>query len=243
MRREDSRSGLGLEPAALRQRFARALAVRRAIYWADLLASATIGWAAFAASGWLHPWWLALTALLVATLALYRAVLFIHELAHLRTGAVPGLPLAWNLAVGLPLAVPSIVYVGTHPDHHRRTTYGTARDPEYEPIAHWRPLRIAASTLPMPLLPALIAVRWLVLGPLGWLALALVAGGVLAPHWVGHWYAVATAILVLNHLRTLAAHRHRHTGAPVDATAQVLDTVNVDGAPVVTALLAPVGLR
>jgi fatty acid desaturase len=287
--RDDS-AALELTPAALRRRFAHAFEVRRPLYWFDLLASAAIGWAAFAASGWLGRPHLALAALAVATLALYRAVLFIHELAHLRTGAVPGFPLAWNLVAGLPLLTPSILYVGTHTDHHRRSTYGTARDPEYESIAHWSPLRIVASTLLMPLLPALIALRWAVLAPLGWLlpplrrrlirhlsalvinasydrplprgrrarrfwieeaaatascwlAIALVAGGVVEPHWLGRWYAVATGILVLNHLRTLAAHRYEHTGEPMDVTAQLLDTVNVEGIPVVTALLAPVGLR
>lgn len=277
-------------PAALRRRFADAFAARRWLYWTDLLAVAGIGWGAFAASGGSEQPLLALLLLVLATLALYRAVLFLHELAHLRTGAVPGLPLAWNVLVGLPLLVPSILYLGTHADHHRRSTYGTARDPEYEPIAHWSPLRIVASTLLMPLLPALLVVRWVVLAPLGWalpplrrrlirhlstlvinpaydrplprgrrarrfaleeagaaaigwLVIALLAEGAVEPHWIGRWYAVATGILVLNHLRTLAAHRYEHTGEPMDVTAQLLDTVNVEGVPLLTPLLAPVGLR
>ena len=49
-----------------------------AIYWADLLGSAALGWGSFAAgvtaSGWTRVLWLT-----VATFALYRAVLFIHE--------------------------------------------------------------------------------------------------------------------------------------------------------------------
>lgn len=284
------RATLELTPAALRERFAGAFKVRPALYWGDLLASAALGWGAFAASGWLRSPALAVAALIVAALALYRAVLFIHELAHLRTGAVPGLRLVWNLAAGFPLLVPSVMYVGTHTDHHRRSTYGTDRDPEYEPIAHWSPLRIVASTLLMPLLPLLIALRWGVLGPLGWLVpplrrilirhlstlvinaayvralpsgrrarqfafeeagaaavfwigAALVFTGTIDPHWVVRWYAVATGILVLNHLRTLAAHRYQHTGDPMDWTTQLLDTVNVEGVPGVTAVLAPVGLR
>jgi fatty acid desaturase len=290
--RSDAPAGgaLDLTPAALRRRFADAFTARPLLYWADLLASAALGWGAFLASGWLARPGLAVAALAVATLALYRAVLFIHELAHLRTGAVPGFALVWNLVAGLPLLVPSILYVGTHADHHRRSTYGTARDPEYEPIAHWSPLRILASTLLMPLLPALIAVRWAVLAPLGWvvpplrrqlirrlstlvinaaydrppprgrrarrfaleeagaaatcwLAIAAIAGGLVDPHWLGRWYAVATGILVLNHLRTLAAHRYEHTGDPMEVTEQLVDTVNVEGLPVVTPLLAPVGLR
>src|SRR5690606_22168681 len=168
-RPERIRDDDSLAPAVLRRRFADAFAARRELYWIDVLGSAALGWGAFVASGHVRSPLAAGAALAVATLALYRAVLFIHELAHLRTRAVPGLPLAWNLVVGFPLAVPSILYVGTHPDHHRRTTYGTARDPEYEPIAHWSPLRIASSVLLMPLMPLLIAVRWTLLAPLGWL--------------------------------------------------------------------------
>ena len=281
---------LALTPAALRRRFADAFAIRPAVYWAVLLVSASVGWAAFVASGWLGAPWLAHAALAVAVLALYRAVLFIHELAHLRSGALPGFRLVWNLVAGFPLLVPSIMYVGTHTDHHRSSTYGTARDPEYEPIAHWSPLRIVASVLLMPLLPALIALRWGVLAPLGWLlpplrrllirrlstlvinaayerrlpagararrfwleeagataafwlAVGLVLAGVLDPRWLVRWYALATAILVLNHLRTLAAHRYEHTGAPMDVITQLLDTFNIPGVPVLTPLLAPVGLR
>lgn len=289
-RTERTREGGALAPAVLRRRFADAFTVRRELYWIDVIGSAALGWGAFVASGHVRSPLAAGAALAVATLALYRAVLFIHELAHLRTRAVPGLPLAWNLVVGFPLAVPSILYVGTHPDHHRRTTYGTARDPEYEPIAHWSPLRIVASVLLMPLLPALIALRWGVLAPLGWLlpplrrllirrlstlvinaayerrlpagararrfwleeagataafwlAVGLVLAGVLDPRWLVRWYALATAILVLNHLRTLAAHRYEHTGAPMDVITQLLDTFNIPGVPVLTPLLAPVGLR
>jgi len=38
---------LDLSPAALRRRFADAFALRRPIYWADLLASSVLGWGAF----------------------------------------------------------------------------------------------------------------------------------------------------------------------------------------------------
>src|SRR5690606_14112919 len=76
-----------------------------------------------------------------------------------------------------------------------------------------------------------------------WLAVGLVLGGVLDPQWLLRWYLLATGILVLNHVRTLAAHRYEHTGAPMDVTTQLLDTFNVAGVPVLTALLAPVGLR
>ena len=53
-----------------------------AIYWADLLVSATTGWTALALaaseSGWTRA-----ALMLVAIFALYRAVLFIHEITHI----------------------------------------------------------------------------------------------------------------------------------------------------------------
>jgi fatty acid desaturase len=226
----------------------------------------------------------------VATLALYRAVLFIHEVAHLPASAVRRFETVWNLLAGLPLMVPSLMYVGSHADHHKRSTYGTRYDPEYEPIAHWSPLRIVASTLLMPLLPAALALRWGVIGPLSllipplrvitvrylstlviiafyrrapprgrlarrwiafelgagltcWLGVAALASGAIEPAWLARWYAAGSGILVLNHLRTLAAHRYQGRGDVVDATAQLLDSVNVSGIPLLTPLLAPVGLR
>ena len=100
-----------------------------AIYWADMIGSALLGYGglfvAMTGSGWL-----ALAAGLVAILALYRAGSFIHEMTHIKQGAVPGFRLAWNALVGVPLLVPSFMYEGVHNQHHAKTYYGTANDPE-----------------------------------------------------------------------------------------------------------------
>ncbi|MBC8123078.1 MAG: fatty acid desaturase, partial [Gemmatimonadaceae bacterium] len=90
---------------------------RPEIFWPDLLASAALGWGAFA---------LACTAELfsatmfastaVAILALYRALAFVHELSHLRASVLPGFSTAWNFLIGIPLLFPSFVYVGVHAD-------------------------------------------------------------------------------------------------------------------------------
>src|SRR5215213_7014748 len=77
-----------------------------AIYWADMLGSALLGYAALFATMALS-WPLALATGLVAVLSLYRAGSFIHELTHIKTGAVTGFRLTWNLIVGVPLLVPS----------------------------------------------------------------------------------------------------------------------------------------
>ena len=279
---------LELSPAALRGRFAGDFEPQRWIYWVDAFGSAALGWTAFILSGSLSGAASAL-ALAVATFALYRAVLFIHEVAHLRAGAVPGFEIAWNLLIGIPLGAPSVMYVGSHADHHKRSRYGTSEDPEYEAIAQWSPVRIVASTLTMVLLPAALAVRWGVLGPLSrlippmrrfvvqslstlvinpaykrqaargraarrwlacevggavyfWAAVFAVASGRLSPAWVGRWYVVGCGILVVNHLRTLAAHRYEACGDGLDVVGQLADSVNLGRSPL-TALVAPVGLR
>jgi fatty acid desaturase len=68
----------------------------------------------------------------IAVVTLYRAVVFIHELAHLSPGRVPGFRVAWNLLCGIPLLVPSFLYA-SHRDHHARAAYGTMKDGEYRP--------------------------------------------------------------------------------------------------------------
>jgi hypothetical protein len=67
--------------------------------------------------------------------------------------------------------------------------------------------------------------------------------GLLPLRWMLHWYAVAVGILVVNQVRTFAAHRYTNDGAPLDSTAQLLDSVTLSGWPIPTVLAAPVGLR
>eukprot|EP00043_Microstomoeca_roanoka_P004277 m.279818 g.279818 ORF g.279818 m.279818 type:complete len:117 (+) comp124209_c0_seq1:61-411(+) len=57
------------------------------LYWTDFTISNVLGWGAVAVAT-LSPLGSAvqIIALVVATLALYRAVIFIHELAHFRKG-------------------------------------------------------------------------------------------------------------------------------------------------------------
>jgi hypothetical protein len=102
-----------------------------AIYWSDLIGSAVLGYGSLALAMSANSTPIALLAALVAVLALYRAGSFIHELTHLKPGAVPGFRLAWNVLIGVPLLVPSFLYEGVHNQHHAKTYYGTANDPEY----------------------------------------------------------------------------------------------------------------
>src|SRR5471030_2222755 len=65
------------------------------IYWADMLGSAAIGWGAFVFAAMAGGWTRTLL-LTVSTLALYRAVLFIHEITHRAGRDVPAFTWVWN---------------------------------------------------------------------------------------------------------------------------------------------------
>ncbi len=174
--------------ADARHRFADAFPPRAWIYWSDLLATTAVCWTALAVSagaplgGPLH-----LVSTLVAMVALFRAAIFVHEIAHHRRGALPGFELAWNVLVGVPFLAPSLMYVGSHLDHHRQATFGTWNDPEYLPLARSTPLRhlgfLLVPTVEVPMLP----VRWALLGPASW---------VIPP--LRRWVVTRASTLVLN---------------------------------------------
>ncbi len=136
------------------------------IYWADLIASALTGYAALFAAMVARPAALALAAGLVSVLALYRAGSFIHELTHIKKGALKGFRLVWNLAVGIPLLVPSFMYEGVHNQHHGKTYYGTALDPEYLPLALMKPWTLPVFVIAALLAPVGLFVRYALLAPL-----------------------------------------------------------------------------
>lgn len=142
-------------------------AARPEIYWTDMLLSAALGYGALAGAILVRSPWLALACGLVAALALYRAMLFIHELTHIHRDALPGFRTAWNLAVGIPLLTPSFMYEGVHQLHHARTRYGTVDDPEYLPLALMKPWSLPLFLVTAILLPLALLVRSAVLVPLG----------------------------------------------------------------------------
>ncbi|MEO7564123.1 MAG: fatty acid desaturase [Sphingomicrobium sp.] len=136
------------------------------IYWADLIASALTGYVALFAAMLVRPSALALGAGLIAVLALYRAGSFIHELTHIKKGALKGFRLVWNLIVGVPLLVPSFMYEGVHNQHHGKTYYGTAMDPEYLPLALMKPWTLPLFVIAALLAPVGLFVRYALLAPL-----------------------------------------------------------------------------
>ena len=141
-----------------------------AIYWGDLIASAGLGYAALAGAILLQPAWLAVVSGLVAVLALYRAGSFIHELTHIKKGALRGFRLTWNLIVGIPLLVPSFMYEGVHNQHHGKTYYGTIDDPEYLPLALMKPWTLPLFLLAAALAPIGLFIRFAILAPLSLLS-------------------------------------------------------------------------
>ena len=138
------------------------------IYWLDLSVTAAVTWLSVWIAATAPPGW-AWTAAAVGVLALYRGISFIHELTHLRRDDVPGFHFAWNVLIGVPWLTPSLLYEGVHILHHAKDRYGTARDPEYHPLAR-RPrhelLLFLGVALPA---PVGVLLRFGVLAPLSFL--------------------------------------------------------------------------
>ncbi|MDT8398559.1 MAG: fatty acid desaturase [Pseudomonadales bacterium] len=140
------------------------------IYWVDFLFHISLAWTAFfvalrspAFSTW------QVGAMVIAALAFYRAVIFIHELAHLKKGTFKVFRLVWNLVCGMPLLVPSFTYDGVHNDHHRRDVYGTEEDGEYLAFTAGKTSGLIAYVLLSLVLPCFFVIRFLVLTPLSYL--------------------------------------------------------------------------
>lgn len=143
-------------------------APKPALFWADLLASAAIGWGAFGVAVTATPLsWTTAAATVVSALALYRGLCFTHEITHVRRRALPGFETAWNILIGVPLLLPSFTYGGVHQSHHSLATYGTKDDPEYLPFQRSRRLIVAFSIQASLLTPLVLAVRFLLLAPVG----------------------------------------------------------------------------
>ena len=136
------------------------------IYWLDMLGSALIGYVALFTAISIHSAAVALVAGVVAVLALYRAGSFIHELTHIKKGAVKGFRFVWNAIVGVPLLVPSFMYEGVHNQHHAKRYYGTANDPEYLPLALMKPWTLPVFLIAAALAPVGMLIRFGILAPL-----------------------------------------------------------------------------
>jgi len=135
------------------------------IYWADMLGSALLGYSALIAAMLVRPAWLALGAGLIAILSLFRAGSFIHELTHIKKGAIRGFRFTWNLIVGVPLLIPSFMYEGVHNQHHAKRYYGTIEDPEYLTLALMHPWTLPLFLVVAALAPVGMLIRFAILAP------------------------------------------------------------------------------
>ncbi len=142
------------------------VAARPAIYWSDMLASVTVGYGALGVAIGTSSTAIMVIAAIVAALALYRAISFIHEISHLKSSAVPYFRSGWNVLVGVPMLTPSFMYEGVHNLHHAKTRYGTADDPEYLPLALMKPWTLPAFIVVAALAPLALLFRYAVLSPL-----------------------------------------------------------------------------
>ncbi|MXP10526.1 fatty acid desaturase family protein [Pseudoblastomonas halimionae] len=136
------------------------------IYWPDMLASVAVGYAALAGAILVDNLWAAIAFGIVSMLAIYRALMFIHEISHLHRNALPGFRTAWNWLIGVPLLTPSFMYEGVHTLHHKRTQYGTIEDPEYLPLALMNWWSLPVFVLVALLAPVALLFRYAVLNPL-----------------------------------------------------------------------------
>jgi fatty acid desaturase len=135
------------------------------IYWPDFLLSMGFGifffslvpYPEFVTSNTAWHWPVRIVGFVVSSLLYYRAVLFIHELVHIRDGEFTVFRFVWNLLCGIPFLAPSFTYY-THLDHHRRKHYGTDADGEYILFYFSQVLVI----------PVLAVIRFGILTPLTW---------------------------------------------------------------------------
>lgn len=139
---------------------------RAAIFWTDLLVSTAIGYLAL----WQYltlpafsP--LQIFAFVVAAFALYRALMFTHELAHLPRGRFGLFRATWNVLIGIPFLTPSFLYA-EHRTHHVNHSYGTKGDAEYVPIGRGPKIGLILFVAQGLLMPILAPIRFGLLAPL-----------------------------------------------------------------------------
>ena len=139
------------------------------IYWVDLLFSTIVFWVCLA---YMSAAFVTLSVYLLCvvggTFALYRAVMFIHEIAHFSRRTLPGFELTWNALIGWPVFFPSF-FIRYHLSHHRTASYGTNDDPEYFSLTSKSPSDRRFFLVSTSLTPFFLLFRASVLVPISWL--------------------------------------------------------------------------
>lgn len=256
-------------------------------YWTELIVTGGAAWCALLLASAADNPLVVAGAWCLAVVLWYRAAAMVHELTHQRPDEIPGFHLVWNWVVGVVWLLPSVMYEGVHGAHHKKTTYGTAADPEYLPLAGRRGAVLWYLAQSLLVGPGLL-LRFLVGAPLSWVVpplrrllvrsassyvinlgfvrrmsraerrrlvrwecavlvawwppIALTLAGELSWRWLAVWYATYSAVLLVNRLRMLAAHRFASDGSPTDHLGQFADSVDTpDGWW--AELWAPLGMR
>ena len=137
------------------------------IYGLDFFLSAALGWASFGLALMAPVYsFLQIVFVGISCLGLYRAILFIHEIAHFKKGAFKAFRWTWNVFCGFPFMIPVFLYQSVHFEHHKQNLYGTRKDGEYFPFAlkgrKWIVIHILFSFL----VPILFLARFSILTPL-----------------------------------------------------------------------------
>ncbi|MFZ4381468.1 MAG: fatty acid desaturase family protein [Sandarakinorhabdus sp.] len=136
-----------------------------------------------------------------------------------------GLLIRWAILAPVSLVIPGLrrrvesqlSALAINPDFRREPVTGMAR-------ARWQRLELATSTFAIAVLGA-------------------TAFGIIPLRAFSIWLGVLSASMVINQVRTLAAHLWENDGGEMSITAQYLDSVNVPPPALLPALWAPVGLR
>lgn len=142
---------------------------RPVLYWLDYVTSITIGYACAAYYLYLpfgSP--LSVLALLIASVALYRASLFIHELVHFRRDEMRAFHHFWNLTSGVGMLMPSFLYE-SHIVHHNTQHYGTEGDGEYLPLGRGKIAELLIYLSQILTQPLFIFTRFLIGTPVSFL--------------------------------------------------------------------------
>jgi fatty acid desaturase len=141
--------------------------IREGWYWLDLGVCTVLGWGGFIyAVNPVHQGAVVFVlAFILSMAAFYRALVFIHEITHVRSAQLAAFTGVWNIVCGFFAFFPHYIYL-CHGYHHRVNSFSTKTDPEYLPLAHQKPFQILAPFLIFPLVPLLLAFRFLIVGPL-----------------------------------------------------------------------------
>ncbi|HEY4164807.1 MAG TPA: hypothetical protein VGM59_17195 [Dongiaceae bacterium] len=137
------------------------------IYFADFTASIAIGyfacWEYFTVKDYSPAqfFWF-----LVAGLALFRAGVFVNEIARMPEGRMVAFKTYWNLICGIPLLMPSFKYELVRPNARMSAEQAAASESDNEIPLGLRPERLTGHLLRIFAAPVLGAARFLLIGPL-----------------------------------------------------------------------------